>query len=107
MRLVTETAQHKKLKFVLKFEKNLPAWINGDPVRLRQILLNFVSNAAKFTQTGSVTIHVSRTQPSRAAGETGRQEAMNSAQLRFSVIDTGIGISAEAQRRLFQSFTQS
>lgn len=105
--LITEAAQRKKLKVILKFEKNLPAWINGDPVRLRQILLNFVSNAVKFTQSGSVTIHVSRIQPPAVRGEAEGEAGINSAQLRFSVTDTGIGISAEAQRQLFQSFTQA
>ncbi len=104
--LVAEAAQRKKLKVILKFEKNLPAWINGDSVRLSQILLNFVSNAVKFTQTGNVTVHVSRTQLT-PCGEAEGEQAINSAQLRFSVTDTGIGISAEAQRQLFQSFNQA
>jgi len=99
--LVTETAHRKNLRLMLKFEKNLPAWINGDPVRVRQVLLNFLSNAVKFTSKGSITVHVSRDQqsPDESANEP--------VQLRFSVIDTGIGISAEAQEQLFQSFTQA
>ncbi|HSV34010.1 MAG TPA: response regulator [Ramlibacter sp.] len=67
-----------------------------DPVRLRQILNNFVSNAIKFTPAGSIEI---------SAQWVGREEALES--LRFVVKDTGIGISPEDQQRLFQPFSQA
>jgi signal transduction histidine kinase len=68
----------------------------GDPVRLRQILLNLLGNAVKFTPSGSVTLRVAELQ---------RQGARS--RLRFDVVDTGIGIPAEAQARIFEPFTQA
>ncbi len=95
--LVAEPARRKGLKVAVSFEDELPVWLIGDSVRLKQILLNLVSNAVKFTSTGGISVHVSR---------VSRLEAENAA-LRFTVVDTGIGISAENQHRLFQSFTQA
>src|SRR5690242_13765733 len=73
---------------------NLPACIKGDPLRLRQILLNLLSNAAKFTKHGSITLKVAR-EPHPAT-----------TRLRFEVADTGIGIDTAQQHRLFQRFSQ-
>src|SRR5690606_24917622 len=70
--------------------------VRGDPVRLRQVLSNLVSNAVKFTERGSITMSLHR------IGETPAQH-----QLRFEVQDTGIGIAREAQGRLFQAFNQA
>src|SRR6202023_40993 len=64
-----------------------------DPMRLRQMLINFVGNAIKFTDSGEVIVRV------RAVGKDGL--------LRFEVIDTGIGISEEAQTHIFNSFSQA
>ncbi len=69
----------------------------GDPIRLKQILLNLLSNAVKFTETGIIVLRVSQDS----------QETSNRAMLRFTVTDTGIGISPEALSRLFRSFTQA
>lgn len=69
--------------------------LRGDPTRLRQVLLNLIGNAVKFTNQGLVSVHVS----AEPAGE-GRKL------VRFDVRDTGIGMSAEAQKRLFQKFAQ-
>jgi CheY-like chemotaxis protein len=68
----------------------------GDPTRLRQILLNLLSNAVKFTDEGEVALEI--TQVKERDQETG---------LRFSVRDTGIGLTEEVQKKLFQSFTQA
>jgi PAS domain S-box-containing protein len=68
----------------------------GDPTRLQQALLNFVGNAIKFTERGSVTLRVSETESSESR-----------VALRFEIIDTGIGIEAEAIGRLFNSFEQA
>ncbi len=67
----------------------------GDPTRLRQVLLNLISNAVKFTETGVVTIQVS-----------GEPNLANEASLTFAVRDSGIGMSAEARAKLFQKFSQ-
>jgi signal transduction histidine kinase/CheY-like chemotaxis protein len=70
----------------------LPRFIKGDPARLRQVLLNLAGNAVKFTERGTVHIDVSQ---------------LDGAQVRISVIDSGIGIAAEQLDRLFRRFTQA
>ncbi|MBK6636352.1 MAG: response regulator [Rhodocyclaceae bacterium] len=78
----------------------VPHVLRGDPVRLRQILFNLVGNAFKFTERGRIDVAVTRMQvPQVGAGET--------AMLRFSVRDTGIGLSPEQCGRLFRSFEQA
>ena len=74
---------------------DLPA-LRGDPHHLRQVLINLIGNAIKFTEKGSITVHVSLL-----------EENAGTAKLKFSVRDTGIGISADAQRRIFDSFAQA
>ncbi len=80
-----------QLDFSLEYQTLIPAKIRSDPKRLKQILVNLVGNAIKFTESGSVKLVV-------------RFEAQS--QLRFEVIDTGIGMSSEQQQRLFQPFSQ-
>ncbi|WP_262689613.1 ATP-binding protein [Kordiimonas aestuarii] len=89
-------ATEKGLSVTWQCDKNLPAVIFSDPTRLRQILFNLVGNALKFTENGGVIIRA-------------EQESKEGSNLRVkvSVIDTGIGISKEAQRKLFQKFTQA
>jgi signal transduction histidine kinase/ActR/RegA family two-component response regulator len=98
---LTSTLVHKTTEKGLRLETDLPveianAPLNGDPLRLGQILINLVGNAIKFTEQGAVTLRA------RLVGETA--EAV---QIRFEVSDTGIGIESEAQTRLFQSFEQA
>ncbi len=81
--------------FRLVVDGELPEWVFGDQGRLRQILLNLLSNAFKFTSQGSVSLVVSAAPP--MAGET---------LVRFAVQDTGIGIPPEKQRLIFEQFTQ-
>jgi CheY-like chemotaxis protein len=69
----------------------------GDPFRLRQVVLNLLSNAIKFTTEGSVSLLVEPAEPTSA----------DVSRVRFSVVDTGLGLSAEQQSRLFQSFSQA
>ena len=85
-------ADARGLAFTLAVGSEVPQWVWGDPVRVRQVLGNYLSNALKFTERGSVVLSV------RAAG-TGR--------LRFEVRDTGPGIAPEVQRRLFRPFMQA
>ncbi len=96
MQLQADCARKKKLNLVLDFDPASPHFVRGDPVRLRQIVLNLLGNALKFTARGEVSLHV---QPVElpAAG----------CRLRFEVRDTGIGIAAEAQKTLFQRFSQA
>ncbi|MCS6294977.1 MAG: PAS domain S-box protein [Nitrospira sp.] len=93
--LMAEQAQSKGLELIALVDAAVPTGVLGDPGRLRQILVNLVSNAVKFTSTGEIVVHVSC--------ETG--DGSNS--LRFAVTDTGIGISDEAQKKLFQAFVQA
>jgi len=90
--LYAENARKKGLALETNLDADTPAWILGDPVRLRQILSNFISNAIKFTDSGRVTL---------------RLAVMADQRLRFSVRDTGIGIDAADLERLFRPFTQA
>lgn len=89
-------ATQKGLDLRLEAESAANHVLLGDPLRLRQVLNNLLSNAFKFTPKGSVTLRIAR------AGGTGETPAY-----RFAVADTGIGIAAEAQGQLFQSFRQA
>lgn len=86
----------QKLDLVARVGPAVPALLVGDPVRLRQALINLVGNALKFTEEGSIEIHVDWL-----------RKDDRSAELRFDVIDTGVGVPLTAQRRLFESFTQA
>jgi signal transduction histidine kinase/DNA-binding response OmpR family regulator/HPt (histidine-containing phosphotransfer) domain-containing protein len=94
--LMERPAQSKGLRLNLNIDPSVRLPVRGDPVRLRQVVSNLLSNAVKFTERGNVTIQV------RKIGETSAQH-----HLRFEVRDTGIGISAAAQERLFQAFSQA
>ena len=93
-------AKEKKLKFEVSMHSNVPPFIIGDVTRIRQILLNLVSNALKFTDTGAVGIGVRLVTDEAPLGD-------RPFQLLFSVSDTGIGISGEQMQRLFQPFGQA
>ena len=94
VKLLRPQAEDKGLTLVLE-AAGLPAWVLADDVRLRQCLFNLIGNAVKFTGEGGVTVRAI----ALGSGPEGR--------LRFEVEDTGIGISAEAQARLFQRFQQA
>lgn len=96
--LFGKLASDKGVRFILQQEAQLPAWLLGDALRLGQVLNNLLSNAVKFTQQGQVTLRVDATPP-RVDDERHW--------LVLSVIDTGIGMSAVQQSRLFQAFTQA
>jgi PAS domain S-box-containing protein len=96
LELLAEKAYGQGLELAYLIEENSPTQLCGDPGRLRQILLNLVNNAIKFTEQGEVVVRVAK------VAEAGRV-----ATLRFTVTDTGIGIPPEAQARLFQPFTQA
>ncbi len=88
-------AQEKGLKLLGDISRSLPLQVCGDPNRLRQILINLLANAIKFTDAGSVTL--------RAYEVSRRGETID---IEFSVIDTGIGISADKQGLIFDAFSQ-
>jgi signal transduction histidine kinase/CheY-like chemotaxis protein/ligand-binding sensor domain-containing protein len=95
--VVSASARVKDLEIVVAIDDETPDLLVGDSVRVRQILLNLLSNAVKFTERGTVRVSLS------TAATSGPECVL----LRASVSDTGIGIPAEAQKRLFQSFSQA
>ena len=90
------------LTLEVAIEPDVPARVVGDQARLRQILINLVGNAIKFTDRGGITVRVSR----GAAAEPGSGEGRNALRLFFAVTDTGIGIAPDKLERLFKPFSQ-
>jgi len=89
---VRERAEQKNLSLQLEFDGPIPKQVDSDPFRLRQVLINLVGNAIKFTSTGGVRLVVRFLPP---------------AELQFETIDTGIGMMADQVERIFQPFTQA
>jgi signal transduction histidine kinase/ligand-binding sensor domain-containing protein/CheY-like chemotaxis protein/HPt (histidine-containing phosphotransfer) domain-containing protein len=98
--LFEEQAGVHSVGFAVHLDPHLPRFVVGDPTRLRQILVNLVGNAFKFTDSGQVTVRVER-RPSD------QWDAEQRNMIRFSVEDTGIGIAPDALPRLFQQFEQA
>ena len=94
--LLVGRAQAKGLSLVVAIAPEVPEVARGDPMRLRQVISNLVDNAVKFTARGEVVVRVKR--ESETAAEV---------TLRFEVRDTGVGIAADTQARLFQPFSQA
>jgi len=93
---MAERAGRKRLKFGATIDAKMPPLLIGDPLRLRQVLMNLLGNAIKFTDQGGVSLHV------RVLSST-----PDAALLRFEVVDSGIGISLENQARIFSAFAQA
>ncbi|MBA4138617.1 MAG: hypothetical protein C0518_15030 [Opitutus sp.] len=103
--LLAARASEKQLDLLYEIAEGTPTIVRGDVTRLRQILVNLIGNALKFTHHGEVVVRVEIVDaPTPAAGAT--DDRGTPMTLRFSVRDSGIGIPAEAIPRLFQSFTQ-
>ena len=115
--LVSARAVEKSIDIAYIFEGDIPPAIVGDVTRLRQIITNLLSNAVKFTERGEVVLTVgvekeTGTQVDKYTSKQGVGERVSHAStpacvLRFSVRDTGIGLTPEGMSRLFQSFTQA
>jgi two-component system sensor histidine kinase RpfC len=95
-RIVSSQAVAKGIDFVVSIMPEVPPMVRGDPHHLRQVLINLAGNAVKFTEAGSVTVHVSVL-----------AENDSHVRLKLSIRDTGIGISQDAQAKIFDSFAQA
>ncbi|MCZ2149732.1 MAG: response regulator [Bryobacterales bacterium] len=96
VKILALRAHERGLDLGVRLETNVPAWLIGDAARLRQILLNLLGNAVKFTEQGEVLLKISLDH----AGASG-------VMLRFDITDTGIGIPEERRGAIFDSFTQA
>ena len=94
--IVGHKAQDKNLEFLISSQRDIPPNLVGDPLRLGQILINLVNNAVKFTERGEVLVTVAL-----------EEQLADRAKLKFSVRDTGIGMTPEQCARLFQAFSQA
>ncbi len=93
---IADKAAAKGLELVFDIGQNVPKALNGDSLRLGQILINYASNAVKFTEQGEVVI-----------GVQALEETAKTVRLKFTVSDTGIGLGEEQKTKLFQSFQQA
>ncbi len=113
--LLAEQADSKGLELVCQIAADVPRLVLSDPVRLRQVLLNLIGNAVKFTERGEVVVRVTTADGGRttADGERALLEVRSSVNrrpssvVRFEIRDTGIGIAARDRDRLFESFSQA
>ncbi|HEY9730646.1 MAG TPA: AAA family ATPase [Drouetiella sp.] len=94
--LLAETARHKRISLICNIANNAPAKVHGDPARIRQVLLNLLSNANKFTSRGEVTLQVNSSTITNGVSV-----------VHFSVQDTGIGMSSRDMEQLFKPFSQA
>jgi signal transduction histidine kinase/ActR/RegA family two-component response regulator len=94
--LMTVAAREKPLKLMCHVPPQLPARVECDPIRVRQLLVNLLHNAVKFTERGSVELDI-----------TMLEDKADAVRLRFAVRDTGIGMAADQLERVFESFTQA
>ncbi|MFO1368386.1 MAG: ATP-binding protein [Marinagarivorans sp.] len=93
--ILSPQASAKGLEFILHIDKNVPTCVEGDALKLHQVLVNLTSNAIRFTPGGEVTIEITAGKPKQGKVQVG-----------FAVIDTGIGIAKNNQLNLFDAFTQ-
>jgi PAS domain S-box-containing protein len=109
VQLLRDSASKKELFLQCDVAEDIPDALVGAPSRLRQVLVNLVGNAIKFTDRGGVSIKVSRNGVASESGRTDPADAVARGveELHFVVADTGIGISLPAQQRLFQAFEQA
>ncbi len=94
--LVSQKAADKGLEYLIRVAPEVPATLMGDAMRFRQVALNLVSNAIKFTERGQVRVDISL-----------RQKKQTKVELQVAVADTGVGLSEEQSGRLFEAFTQA
>jgi two-component system, sensor histidine kinase and response regulator len=93
--MLAESAHAKGIDLVCETAPELPNRLRGDPGRLRQVIVNLIGNAVKFTERGKIVVRITK-----------GNETDTHTEIRFEVEDSGIGIPLEVQGRLFQAFTQ-
>lgn len=96
VQIMSESARDKGLGVAYTIEPGVPETMAGDPGRLRQVLLNLLGNAVKFSEAGNISVHVSRL-----------DHPGNDIMLRFSVADNGIGVPEDLQEQIFEAFAQA
>ena len=96
IKMLTFKTNQKGLYLNFNFDKRIPEFLIGDPLRVKQILINLINNAIKFTNEGGITVYC------KLIGTRDK-----TTEIKIAVIDTGIGISEEVQGKLFRSFTQA
>jgi signal transduction histidine kinase/CheY-like chemotaxis protein/HPt (histidine-containing phosphotransfer) domain-containing protein len=101
LRTVSVEAQEKHLELICRLPPEAPEWLVGDPLRLRQIILNLVGNALKFTPQGEVAVEIKPLEIIATAPQEG------SCLLQFSIRDTGIGIGPDKLEKIFEAFCQA
>ncbi len=94
--VLAEQAHTKQLELLCAIDRDIPKRVIGDPTRIKQVLTNLLGNAIKFTSNGEVLVQLSHIQPPE-----------DESVLRFSVVDTGVGIDKDAISRIFESFAQA
>ena len=105
LRPLAYRAHEKRLELLVDVKPDVPDPLVGDPTRIRQVLVNLVGNAIKFTHTGEVVVRIERVPA--GASDSSTIESSDPVGLQFSVIDTGIGIAPEKQDAIFEAFTQA
>lgn len=99
--MLTVKAFEKHLEIICQVEPDLPSLFNGDPVRIRQVLVNLLGNAIKFTESGEIVVSVNK------EGAIYNKDGRSYLDIALSVRDTGIGISKDKIAKIFESFTQA
>jgi two-component system sensor histidine kinase/response regulator len=94
--IVSQKAHEKGLEFSIRISHDVPVNLIGDPLRIGQILSNYCSNAIKFTETGEIVVSADL-----------QEKLENKVKIRFAVRDTGIGLTEEQQKKMFQKFSQA
>jgi len=107
MKTLAVRAQQKELNLVYSVHTAVPDGLVGDAGRLRQILINLVGNAIKFTHQGEVAVDVAMAADEQSQDSSREVALEGTILLHFAVRDTGIGISADKQQRIFEAFTQA
>ncbi|MBI5557827.1 MAG: response regulator [Deltaproteobacteria bacterium] len=106
LKMLAFKAHDKGLKLTYEIEQDLFDGFIGDPGRLRQLLVNLVSNSIKFTRAGEISVTVRQTKTPGPSGVFTVQKGLRDMALQFTVSDTGIGIAPEMQENIFKAFSQ-